>query len=397
MPKAIKIICVADYFLPGYKGGGPTRTLANMQKALKGHVEINIFTRDRDLGTNAPYDGVPSDRWLPTDMGPVYYATPEMFGISGLKRAFEGRAFDLLYLNSFFGLNSSILVYLWARRAFPSLPMLVAPRGEFSLGALELKSIRKRVYIKLARTLGLYSDIEWHASTEEEKSDILRQFPQAKVHLAEDPVCLEVCTVGEPAAHDDPGEALRIVFISRISPMKNLDGLLRILIGVSCPLLLDIYGPIEDRAYWTSCESLIETMPPNIRVDWRGELEPSAVSSVFASYDLFVFPTFGENFGHVIFESLRAGTPAVISDRTPWKTVDSGAITALALDDIESWRAQLHKAASYSEDEKLRLREAARSYAEEYARDCGSFARNLAMFTAAARPGTSAQPPHSYK
>jgi len=317
----------------------------------------------------------------------MYYASAEMFGIRGVKRALEGRNFDLLYLNSFFGQQSSIRPFLWARRARPDLPILVAPRGEFSPSALALKKTKKRAYLTLVRALRLYRDVRWHASTEAEKADILRQFPQATaVHLAEDPVRLEANPPTQAQSSDRHGD-LRIAFISRISPMKNLDGLLRILAALSRPIELDIYGPIEDRAYWASCEAQIAKMPPHIRVERRGELEPNAVSSTFANYDLFAFPTLGENFGHVVFESLRAGTPVLISDRTPWKTVGSGAITALALDDTESWHAQLHQTANYSADDKARLRKAARSFAEEYARNSGTLARNLAMFKAATCDG----------
>lgn len=385
MTDPLKVLCVVDYYLPGFKGGGPLRTIANMRPMLAGEVELAVFTRDRDLGADTPYDNVAADCWTQTASGPVYYAGLDMFGVQGLQQAMTGRDFDLLYLNSFFGPRSSIWPYLWLHRAHPELPILLAPRGEFSPGALALKRTKKRAYLALVRALGLYRDVHWHASTEAEKNDILREFPQATaVHLAEDPVHLEAELPAPVASGPDRNGRLRIVFISRISPMKNLDGLLRLLATLSLPIELDIFGPIEDRAYWASCNALILKMPPQIRVSWKGELEPDAVSPTFANYDLFAFPTHGENFGHVIFEALRAGTPVLISDRTPWKTDGSGAITAVDLDDTESWRAQLQQAADRTDSEKARLRDAALAYAEDYARGSGTLARNLAMFKAAA-------------
>lgn len=396
MTDPLKVLCVVDYFLPGFKGGGPLRTIANMRAMLSGEVELAVFTRDRDLGADTPYDNVAADCWTQTASGPVYYAGPDMFGVPGLQQAMKGRTFDLLYLNSFFGPRSSILPYLWLHRARPELPILLAPRGEFSTGALALKRTKKRAYLTLVRALGLYRDVHWHASTEEEKDDILRQFPQANsVHLAEDPVHLEAELPVQAASEPNRNESLRIVFISRISPMKNLNGLLRLLTTMSLPIELDIFGPIEDQPYWNSCEALIAKLPPHIRATWKGELEPDAVSPTFANYDLFAFPTHGENFGHVIFEALRAGTPVLISDRTPWKTDGSGAITTIALDDTESWRAQLKQAADRTESDKARLRDAALSFAKDYAHGSGTLARNLAMFKAAADggDGRSALPP----
>jgi glycosyltransferase involved in cell wall biosynthesis len=394
----VKVLCVVDYYFPGFKGGGPLRTIANMRPLLAGEIELAVFTRDRDLGADTPYDGFPADCWIQTATGPMYYASPDMFGVRGLQHALKGRTIDLLYLNSFFGPHSSIRPYLWSRRALPGLPILLAPRGEFSPGALALKKTKKRAYLTLVRALGLYRDVQWHASSEAEKVDILRQFPKATVvHLAEDPVRLEDNPPAPAELGPNRDGTLRIVFISRISPMKNLDGLLRILATLSRPISLDIYGPIEDRAYWASCEALIAKLPPHIRVSWKDELKPDAVSPVFGTYDLFAFPTLGENFGHVIFEALRAGTPVLISDRTPWTTDASGAVTTVALNDTETWRTQLHKAADRTDGEKARLRYAARSFAEDYARRSGTLARNLAMFKAASGDGygRAAQPPQS--
>lgn len=381
-----KVLCVVDYYLPGFMGGGPIRTIANMRRLLAQDVNIAIFTRDRDLGAHKQYDEIQSDTWTETKDGPVYYASPALFGVEGLKQATAGRHFHILYLNSFFGFRSSIQIYLWARRAHPNLPILLAPRGEFSPGALAIKKFKKRVFLTFTRTLRLYRDIQWHASTAAEKNDILRQFPATKdkVHLAADPVEVDFLGADNVNSPAFPMRSLRLVFISRISPMKNLDGLLRILANASHQLELDVYGPIEDKPYWETCQSLIAKLPPNIAVSYKGSLVSEKVSAVFANYDLFAFPTHGENFGHVIFESLRAGTPVLVSDQTPWQTDASGAVTAIPLDDSAAWRAHLQAASDLTPQQKAHLRSAARTYAEEYICHGDVAETNRAMFIAIA-------------
>lgn len=391
--KPIKVLCCTDYFLPGFAGGGQIRTIANMRDLLGGDVDLAIFTRDRDLGGAVAFDGIPIDAWHETEHGKVFYASPDNFGVPGLMQVTERERFDLLYLNSFFSSQSSIRPYVWSRRAHPELPILLAPRGEFSPGALAQKRMKKRVFLTLSRTLGLYRDIAWHASSETEKADILRQLPSAAViHVAEDPV-----TVDEDAQlRGTPGTTgdgtLRLGFISRISPMKNLDGLLRMLGTVSCRAELDIFGPIEDRNYWRLCEDLIGKLPPNVTAAYKGSLAPEDVSRTFVTYDLFPFPTLGENFGHVIFEALRAGTPVLLSDCTPWTHKDTGAITVLPLDDPDGWRAAFHQAARRTPDQRHDLRQATRAYAETYARNSGTRQENLVMFEAVARRNGAASP-----
>ena len=53
-----------------------------------------------------------------------------------------------------------------------------------------------------------------------------------------------------------------------------------------------------------------------------GALENSEVMKVFRAHDLFLFPTRGENYGHVIMESMSAGTPVLLANTTPWRNLE---------------------------------------------------------------------------
>jgi glycosyltransferase involved in cell wall biosynthesis len=82
-----------------------------------------------------------------------------------------------------------------------------------------------------------------------------------------------------------------------------------------------IYGPIEEMNVWKNCLEVIDAMPENIKVRYGGIVPRDLVKSYFAKYDLFLFPTHAENYGHVINESLSVGTPVLVSDNTPWKSL----------------------------------------------------------------------------
>ncbi|WP_199516379.1 glycosyltransferase [Nucisporomicrobium flavum] len=141
------------------------------------------------------------------------------------------------------------------------------------------------------------------------------------IEVVEDQIDLPL----EPAIPESMPEApLKAVFISRISPMKNLHTTLRALSLCTDPITFSIYGPIEDEAYWNKCLEIIQGIPINIDVCYRGVLPAGAVRETFTKYDLFIFPTLGENFGHVIAESLSASCAVICSDKTPWSDVLSG-------------------------------------------------------------------------
>ncbi len=382
MTKKIDILCISEYFLPGFLGGGPITTLVNMRKKLSEQVTLSIFTRDRDLGATTQYSGIEANQWIETPDGPIYYASPDAFGVRGMRQALANKDFDIVYLNSFFSPKASIFPFLALRRATPRLPVLLAPRGEFSIGALAIKRHKKNIFLTIARLLNLYKDVFWHASTSREADDIQRNFPNAagRIFIAADPVFAESPESELSVTKKEVGH-LRIAFISRISPKKNLDGLIDILATVSLPVRLDVFGPIEDESYWKKCTELIRRLPENIEVAAHGPIATEMVTGTFSQHDLFAFPTHGENFGHVIFEALRAGTPVLLSDQTPWQKDDAGALSIIPLHDTHGWRVAIENAANRTNEEQERIRYAARNYAKRYTQMTEAKDENLELFS----------------
>ena len=222
------ILTFVRYYLPGYKSGGPVRTIANMVEALGEEFEFRIVTSDRDFLDVAPYSGITSDAWMSVRKAWVYYVSPErrrLFAWVGLIRE---TPHDVLYLNSLFDPVYTLLPLL-ARRLAGSRrkSVVVAPRGEFSPGALGLKRWKKAPFLAVAQIAGLYRNVLWHASTIDEAQMIRRQFGgAARIVTARNlpPMSGQQQTSCEAIAVPGP---LRIVFLSRISRMKNLISAIR--------------------------------------------------------------------------------------------------------------------------------------------------------------------------
>jgi glycosyltransferase involved in cell wall biosynthesis len=173
--------------------------------------------------------------------------------------------------------------------------------------------------------------------------------------------------------------SLRVIFLSRISPIKNLDFLLATLSSINLPIELNIYGPYENETYWVYCQELISNLPQNITVNIHGPIMHSQIQEIFSKYDLFLFPTKGENFGHVIFESLSAGTPVIVSDKTPWRPSSSGGLLSLPLEQV-IWRQAIMQRLSYTKEELSELRLDAISYASTYLASDQSIKKNRELF-----------------
>jgi glycosyltransferase involved in cell wall biosynthesis len=184
-----------------------------------------------------------------------------------------------------------------------------------------------------------------------------------------------------PLIYQNGNDILRVVFLSRISPKKNLDFALQVLQQVEIPVEFNIYGMISDEAHWQHCKKLMAELPQQVKVNYHGGVEHGAVAQVLAKHDLFFLPTRGENFGHAIFEALLAGVPALISDQTPWQDFDQERVGWVrSLDSILAFKKVIESMALTDSAERIAQRDKARRYAQKIAQCRGVQEQNIALF-----------------
>lgn len=345
-------------FEPGFRGGGPIRSVADIVDSISDQIDLCLITRDRDLGSTKPYQDL-SGRWIRRGRSRVFYLDIRRVGQwLRLRHEISMTRFDLLYVNSLWNPVFTVIPIIAMRLGLiHARKVLIAPRGELSLAALSQKNRKKRMFWKWWGPFLRGINPIWQASSDDEASQIRAVVPDAVVKVSLDPVSLPYEPIAATAAS---GTCARLVFISRIVPMKNLDLVLRSLGGLSKPVEFDIFGPLEDVAYWSECEASIRQVPEWVQVRYRGELAPADVIRTFANYDAFIFPTLGENFGHVIAESLSASCPVVCSDRTPWTRILDAGGGAIVRDLTPRGLAkELERRAAMTSDERLHARHAA--------------------------------------
>jgi len=319
-PHPFRVLVTVGTFEPGSRGGGPVRSVANILDSTSSDVKVTLVTRDRDLGSDVAYAGL-SGKWVDRGLVRVFYLntrSPRQWW--ELWRKLRTTQFDLLYVNSLWDPISSLVPIGATRAHLLRIPqVLIAPRGELSPGALSLKVRKKALFLKLWARVLRGGHIAWHAFTEREATEIIAAIPWADTIVNQSQVSLPDEAL-EPADVSF-GQEVRLVYIGRISPKKNLLLSLAALKTISTPVRLNIFGPLEDPQYWASCLDAIQELPKSVSVRYLGELEPTRVRQEFSLYDAFLFPTLGENFGHTIAESLSASCPVICADNTPWTQV----------------------------------------------------------------------------
>lgn len=355
------ILTFIGNYLPGYKAGGILRATVNRVDYLCDEFEFRIVTRDRDLGEDKPYPDIKLNQWQQVGNAMVYYLPPQSSSLKDILNLIKRTPHHVLYLNSFFDSFTIKVLLLRFVGLIHVGHIIVAPFGEFAWASLKQKYLKKFVFIQVARLFRLYKKVTWQASSEFEAQDIINVMkikPDA-IHVAFDfpikhiPDNLPDVTFQPSSSY----EGLKIVFLSRISREKNLDYALRVLSKVNARVRFDIYGPAENAIYWKECQELISQLPANVAVNYLGSVNPNQVLNIFSSYDLFLFPTGGEAYGHVIAESLIAGTPVLISTETPWRNLQADELGwDIDLAQTDSFVEIIEKLALLNDNERLKKR-----------------------------------------
>lgn len=105
---------------------------------------------------------------------------------------------------------------------------------------------------------------------------------------------------------------LKLVFIGRLLPLKNVDKVINALRAFS-HITLDVIGDGEEL---NNLEKMTREYDLEERVIFYGRLNQDKIISLLPQYDLFVMPSYPETLGRVYFEAMAAGIPVLASKNT---------------------------------------------------------------------------------
>ena len=168
-----RAVALSPFYAPAFRGGGPIRTLRSLLLAAPKDIMVAVATGDRDIGESTRLS-VDRNCWTSVDGVRCYYASARN-PVKLLRLYFTIARWrpSILYFNGFFVVHLTIVPLILRRLGWCSrASLLLAPRGEFSPGALAIRSRKKRMYIAANKLFRLSSQVVWHASTADEAADI---------------------------------------------------------------------------------------------------------------------------------------------------------------------------------------------------------------------------------
>ena len=114
---------------------------------------------------------------------------------------------------------------------------------------------------------------------------------------------------------------VRLLYVGRVVRTKGARDAIRAMAQVrDLPVVLDIVGDGSDRA---TCQALTAELGLSDRVRFHGWVPRERTADFYRAADVFVFPSYREPGGNVVFEAMGFGLPLVVSERGgPGNVVD---------------------------------------------------------------------------
>ncbi|MDC0584098.1 glycosyltransferase [Bacteroidales bacterium] len=403
---------------------------------LSDEAKFYIITSNKDYLETSSYPDIASNTWID------YNGNTKVMYIDDSenhKLLFENQVRQIqpnsIYINGVYSPKYSILP-LKVAQSLKHQNIIVSTRGMLSSHAFSSKSLKKKLFLKVAILLGWYKKVTFHVTNHDEKNAVQQFFPKNKIVVLEN-FPRKVTSTENPSSKFKNQQSslinnkLSIVSVARISIEKNTKFVFEVLSllaekvvtertledtersrsvstssrNASLDITLDIYGSIYNPAYWNQCLEIAKLLPDTIRVNYKGEIHPDKVIETFAQYDIAFMPSLGENFGHSILESFIAGTPVITSTNTPWRNLMSSDVSYtshltshisfsnklsfinnqsvgadLSLDDPQKFVDVLNDFLSLTSEQKFQLSENAFQYAKKVTDNKALVSGYLKMF-----------------
>ena len=375
-----KILIFSDWFLPGYKAGGPIRSVSNIVQRISDKFNFTIITSDRDLGDSKPYKGIVTDKIIENKAGyKIMYLSSGLSVFKKIFRILKNTDCETVYFNSMFSVKYTLFPYFLLRIFRRNIKVIIAPRGMLGEGARNIKATKKNLYLKFTSFINLFRNVTWHATDKVERSDIKQIFgKKANIKLASNIVDLQKLNINKNTL-----EVIKFTFLSRISKKKNLLFAIEIFadMNFSKKVIFDIYGSPEEKEYLEKCKARAKQDDIHIEINFKGLVKGTEVVKIMSEYHFFILPTEHENYGHVIFEALSAGCPVLLSTNTPWRNLEKKEIGwDIDTKNIDNFKKVLTECVNMPENKYTEMSEKAYKYAEYIASDSEIINQTVKLF-----------------
>lgn len=344
-----KVLIFLGGYLPAKKYGGPVTSIYNLVENLGNDFSFYILSNDHDLGDKKRLPNI-KEGWNRVGQANVQYVNEKLFTKKFFLAIIKEVQPDVIYLSSIFFYQMNFPAIAAAKQM--NILVILAPRGELNYSALKIGQVKKSLYLKYLKLTNKLKNINFHTTSQEEYDNTKKIFKpkQEQIFLIPNMPCNVI--ENTERLHEKKFGVAKFVYLGRIHPIKNLLFTLERLVNISGEMNFDIYGAKENLEYWEKCEAVIEKLPKNVKVTYKGIIQPGESKKILTEYDCLLMPTLGENYGHSIAESVANGCHVILSKGTTmWDDIDGQGGIVVGLDDPEGWERAITRIIEMDADE----------------------------------------------
>jgi glycosyltransferase involved in cell wall biosynthesis len=351
--------------------GGPSQMVLGLSQSLAAHgADVTVLTTDANGDAGQPPLTVPLDRPVEQDGYQIRYfrCAPfrrYKFSIDLLRwLSVHAKEFDIAHIHALF---SPVSTFAATVARSQHLPYILRPLGTLDPADLQKKRQVKQLYAALFERANLANAAAVHFTSDQE-AKISERFGAITRDLI---IPLGVASSSVRSRSSSPASAPpTVLFMSRLDPKKGLDLLLPALehllqTGLSFRFVLAGANP-QDPAYEQQIRDRIQASPLANCTTMAGFVTGEAKAALLQSADLFVLPSYYENFGIAVAEAMAAGVPVVISDQVHiWPAIQQAQAGWISSCQVPALTHQLHLALQNADDRRQRG-ENAKAYASQH-------------------------------
>lgn len=326
----MKILYVIANLAPRY--GGPPKACFEMARAMAelGH-NVSIYTTNQDGPTELKVPiGYPSNK---DDVEIRYFPIqrPRFWGFSfplAIELQRETRLFDIVHIHSLYLFHNLISSH-YCRKY--DVPYLISPHGALDPLIYKRHRFRKSLMEILFERRNFKYSYVVNFATEEEMKRASRSRLMWKAESTIVPIGINLCEYENlpeygsfRSEYPEIEDNKIVLFFGRINFIKGLEILAEAFSEVAdfrSDVILVIAGP-DNEGYGNKIKQWLAEKGISDRVKFTGMLQGKDKLSILRDADIFVQPSFSENFGISVIEAMACEIPVVISDRVNiWREV----------------------------------------------------------------------------
>ena len=262
--------------------------------------------------------------------------------------------FDLIHQHGIWLPMSTLSSYA---KKITKKPLIIQPHGYLEPYRLDLSLTKKKISYFLFEKKNLeLADLLVACSTVEYKN-LRILFPNKDIAIIPNGVPESfVNRLSKSNYFKNPKYKGRknMLFLSRIHQLKGLERLLKVFSTLDIETTKDwnlVIAGLGEKKYIDSLKMLTKSLNLTNKVFFEGPVFNDDKINIMSSADFFILPTYNENYGIVIAESLSRGVPALTTKGAPWNLLNEKYCGVWVDNDVKGIEKGLKKVLSMSNDD----------------------------------------------